>query len=485
MAVYQNVKFKVYCLNLKLDSRIIPGPAPWFCNGFPNLVQLRKYRSHTLLPHMLLVVLLLCQSCVVQKLDHTPFPESGYYHNTLAAWDSLPAPALCGDTLKVGWARVNITPPPGTPLAGYGKRRGMKYSAVHDSVWVRTFAFDNGISQAYFVTLDMLIAPMSVAAELEGKYESIGLSPEQVYLTATHTHTSFGGWGKKLAGRIMAGKYRKEVVRQTSMHIIQSIKLAQADLQSVRVGYGTANVAAFVRNRLTNSEAHRDTTIRFLKFEKQTGEQAILCTFSAHPTILPSRQPILSGDYPSVLVQQMEQKVDFAAFSAGAVGSHAAKYTHGDSFESTEEVGVGLATAILAAAAKTNPTYTSDLQVQRLPLYLSEPQWRIGENKRLAPGLFYTFFGRYDTYLNRLQVGNTVLLGVPADYSGEFMPALEAQAAKKRYNVIVTGFNGSYLGYIIPDQHYGLRKYEARAMNFYGPTAGSYLSHLLHLLLSK
>ena len=437
------------------------------------------------LPYMLFVLLQVCQSCVVQKLDNTPFLETDYYKKTVATWDTLPEAQTEGDTLKIGWAKVNITPPVGTPLAGYGKRRGMKYTAVHDSVWVRTFAFDNGTNQAYFVTLDMLIAPMSVVAALEHEYKTVGLRPEQVYLSATHTHTSFGGWGKKLAGRIMAGKYKKEVVRQTAQHILQSIKQAQAHATPVRVGYGTTSGAAFVRNRQTGSETALDTTIRFMKFERQNGDQAILCTFSAHPTILPSMQPILSGDYPVMLVQTLEKEVGFAAFSAGAVGSYSSRYTHGDSFESTEEVGTGLATAILEKSAKTRTQYTTTLHSQRLPLYLPEPHWRIGEHKRHSPGLFYTFFGRYDAYLNRLQIGNTVLLGVPADYSGEFMDDLEVTATQAKKNVIVTGFNGSYLGYIIPDVHYGLKKYEARAMNFYGPTAGGYLTHLLKLLLSQ
>ncbi|GAB3203235.1 hypothetical protein GCM10027293_32470 [Pontibacter aydingkolensis] len=422
---------------------------------------------------------------MVQKLDYTPYSQTDYYRKTLAGLDTLADRTATCDTLKAGWAKVNITPPAGTPLAGYGKRKGMKYTAVHDSIWVRTFAFDNGTKQTYFVTLDMLIAPMSVAAELEAKYKSINLQPDQVYLAATHTHTSFGGWGKKLAGRMMAGKYKKQVVRQTAQYIIQSIKLAQANLQPAKVGYGTANGAAFVRNRLTGSESERDTTIRFIKFEKHNGEQAILCTFASHPTILPSMQPILSGDYPSVLVRRLEQDVSFAAFSAGAVGSHSSVYSHGDSFESTEEVGQSIAQSILAVASEIETVYTSELQYRRLPLHMPEPHWRLGKKKRFAPGLFYTLFGKYDAYVNSLQIGNTTLLGVPADYSGEFMPLLEATAAAQNKHVILTGFNGSYLGYIIPDEHYNLKKYEARAMNFYGPSAGSYLTFILQKLLAK
>ncbi|WP_439883405.1 neutral/alkaline non-lysosomal ceramidase N-terminal domain-containing protein [Pontibacter sp. MBLB2868] len=443
-----------------------------------------KKKNSKLPAFLLICFLLLGQSCIIQKLDRTPYQESDYYQETNEQINRLPTASAQGDTLQVGWAKVNITPPVGTPLAGYGKRRGMKYTSVHDSVWVRTFAFNNGINQVYYVSLDMLIAPMSVSAELERQYVQLGIKPEQVYLSATHTHTSFGGWGKKVAGRIMAGKYKKEVVKQTAQYILQSIALAKANQQQTRVGYGTANGAAFVKNRLTGSETARDTTIRFLKFERENGEQAILCTFSAHPTILPSMQPVLSGDYPNVLVQELEKAYAFAVFSAGAVGSHSSIYD-GENFESVQHVGRSLAGIILAKAPQVHTNYTLELTASRLPLYLPEPQWRIGNNRRFAPGLFYAFFGKYNTYINTLQVGSTLLVGVPADFSGELMPALEEQAHQYQSDLILTGFNGSYLGYVIPDKHYQLKKYEARAMNFYGPFSGSYLTHTLRQILKQ
>ncbi len=443
---------------------------------------MRRTLHHTVLFCWLPCLLLFCQSCVVQKLDHTPYSQSNYYRQTTATLNSLPAQSPEGDTLKVGWAKVNITPPVGTPLAGYGKRKGMKYTAVHDSVWVRTFAFDNGHTQAYFVTLDMLIAPMSMASELEQEYKKLNLKPEQIYLSATHTHTSFGGWGKKLAGRIMAGKYKKQVVAQTVQHIIQSIKLAQTDLQPARVGYGRAYASELVKNRLTGFAAARDTTIRFMKFEKENGSTAILCTFAAHPTLLPSMQPILSRDYPGEFVDELEKHVSFAAFSAGAVGSMNTVYKT-DSFESTAETGKKLSNNVIEAAANTKTAYTYTLGYSQMPLTMPEPHWRIGNKKRFAPALFYTLFGNYKAYLSSLQVGNVVFLGVPADYSGEFMPQLEAQALKQNQQLILTSFNGGYVGYIIPDDHYNLKKYETRAMNFYGPQSGSYITYLLLQLL--
>ncbi|PKV76215.1 neutral/alkaline ceramidase-like enzyme [Pontibacter ramchanderi] len=415
------------------------------------------------------------QGCLLKRVDHTPYTQTDYYRATLQELGQQPPVTGESDSLQVGWAKVNITPPAGSPLAGYGKRRGLRYSAVHDSVWVRTFAFDNGHTEVFFVSLDMLIAPMTVTAELEKAYPELGLKPGQVYLSATHTHTSFGGWGQKLIGWVMAGRYSEQIVKQTAAHIVRSIQLARQNKQAARLGYGEAYISRLVRNRLTGSLAGRDTTVRFFKVEQASGKTAVLATFAAHPTILPSMDPVLSRDYPGEFVDQLEKTVDFAAFSAGAVGSQAVVALHGDSYQSTAAVGQQLAAAIKRKLPAVEMQSKVRLGYSRHRLFLPEPQWRLTDNYRLAPSLFHWLFGKYPTYMNSMQLGEVVLLGVPADYSGELLPELEQQGQP----VMVTSFNGGYVGYITPDRYYKLDENETRAMNFYGPQSGSYFTEIM------
>ena len=432
-----------------------------------------------------LLSLLLLPACVIQRIDDTPYQQTKYYRQTVRGLNSHPATVTTGDTLQVGWAKVNITPPAPAPLAGYGKRLGMEYKEVHDTAWVRTFAFSNNSTEAYYVSLDMLIAPMLLLKELEKEYPKLGLKPEQVYLSATHSHTSFGGWGRKVGLKIMTGKYDEEIVQELAQQVIKSLLLARQNLRPTRVGYGSANAASLVRNRLTESREDRDTELRFLKFERPDGTTAILSFFSAHPTILPSMQPVLSRDYPGVLVDELEERVNFAAFSAGAVGSHSAVYFHNDSYESVEEVGESLATILRHELHKVKTAYVYTLGYNRAALLLPEPQWRISADLRLAPTLFNWVFGKHPAYVTSLQLGDVVLLGAPADYSGEFMDELEQTAAQEGLEVVATSFNGGYIGYITPDEHYDLDEYETRSMSFFGPHSGSYLTAMLQQLLRQ
>ncbi|GHA79058.1 Neutral/alkaline non-lysosomal ceramidase, N-terminal [Pontibacter akesuensis] len=441
----------------------------------------------------ILLTLLLLTACVVRPIDRSPYQEAEYYEETLEDLQESPVEVIQGDTVQVGWAKVNITPPTGTPLAGYGKRLGMDYETVHDSAWVRTFAFSNGSTQAYYVALDLLIVPMEVLAQLEKAYPKLGLKPEQVYLTATHSHTSFGGWGKKLGIKIMSGKYDEELVNGLVQQIVESMQAAKANLQPTKIGYGSTSAASLVRNRLLDDtdnpyykdRQNRDTQLRFVKFERADGTTAVLSSFAAHPTILPSMTPTLSRDYPGVLVDTLEARVGFSSFSAGAVGSHSAIYFDGDTYASTGMVGSRLAKLLREELRDVPTAYVQTLGYGRVPLELPKPSWRISKNLRLAPFLFNTVFGKHPAYVTSLQVGDIVFLGAPADYSGEFVEQIVQQAQAQGLYAIVTSFNGGYIGYITPDKYYDLDEYETRSMNFFGPHSGSYLTEIILLQLQQ
>lgn len=429
--------------------------------------------------------LLLLLACAIRRNDATPYPETAYYKQTINSIQQRKPVVSEGDTLRVGWAKLSITPPPPFPLAGYGKRLGKKYTEVHDSVYVRTFAFNNGTQEAYFVALDMLITPMTLTAALEKATIKAGLQPEQVYLSATHTHTSFGGWGENLMGWVMAGNYSQEQVNKTTDQIIRSIKLAKANAEVTKVGYSKAYAGHLVGNRLNGEESVRDTTVRFIKFEQADGDVAVLASFSAHATVLPSKQQILSRDYPGAFVDALEKKVDFVAFTAGAVASHKPIYHHNDSFESVDSMGTQLARVIIPELPTIKMNYSATLGYSRLPLTLPDPEWRISDNLHLAPWLFHSLFGDYPSFVSSLQIGNIILLGAPADYSGEFMKELEEQAAQQQQHVMVSGFNGGYMGYLTPSRHYMLDEYEVRDMNFYGKWGGDYLTDLFKKVMRQ
>lgn len=419
-------------------------------------------------------------------VSRSPYQQKRYYRKTRAGIQALPARPLQADTVRAGWAKVNITPSHQAPLAGYGKRKGKRLEGIQDSIFVRAFVFKNRHQKVAYVTMDLLIVPMSVTAALARELPRIGFGLEQTYLTATHTHSSLGGWARKPAGYMMAGKYDPAIVGSLTQAILRAISQAERQAAPAQVGFASLEAGAFVYNRLVGQQGGKDNQLRLLKIQQRSGETALLGIFAAHATCLPAAHVRISGDYPGALVRELEQLpgIGFAAFSAGAVASHGPA-APGEGLAKADHMARGLAALVQNSHQQILLQYPLQLDAVSVPLYLRSPHWRVAQNWRLLPPFFHLVLGKYPATLTAMRLGNILFAGAPCDFSGELVPALEQSLGGGADKVVVTSFNGGYIGYITPDVYYDLKKYETRDMNFFGPYNGAYLSEMLGLLLQK
>lgn len=433
---------------------------------------------------ILLVITGICALLLVlffAPIDHEHYKEKDYYRKMSAALDSiLPGNGAEGQ-LRAGWGKVNITPGFPLPLASYGLRND--FEKVHDSVWCRTFVFDNGHSRAAVVTLDLLIFPPVVVQKLKKELPAAGFSPDKVFLSTSHTHNGPGGWAPGLGGRFLAGKYSERYVDQLVAAVISSIQSAMSHMEEASVGFAKYEAKDFVFNRLSDAEVDVDHWLRVLKVKKKSGPSALLVTYAAHPTILSSHTDHISGDYAGALVDSLvrNEAIDFAAFSAGAVGGHRCRAAHGASYESIGVLASALSAKIISGFPSIPLKDSLEVQSLRIPLYLGEPQLKVWKGWKLRPWVFHFLLGKQELYLSALQLGDAVLIGTPADFSGELLKEIPSGTSE----LIITGFNGGYIGYIIPDKHYGLPRREAREMNWYGPYTGSYFTEIISKILRK
>ncbi len=263
-------------------------------------------------------------------IDDTSLEESSYFKTAEVIIDSLNTNIQIENTkyFKAGWAKTNITPLYELPLAGYGARKGVYVSEVHDSVWVRGFVFDDGNKKYALITLDALIVPPAVTKELQLLLPKIGYNLSQLYLSATHTHCSVGGWANSWVGNQFAGEFNNQIVSDLANSIILTIKKAEKELLNAKIGFARYNAEKFVRNRLVGNNGTTDPWLRIIKIQKIDGSIGIITTFAAHATVFSEKQMKYSRDYPGALVDSLERmnNVDMAAFCAGAVGSHSTKY---------------------------------------------------------------------------------------------------------------------------------------------------------------
>lgn len=426
----------------------------------------------------------------ITTIDKTPYKEMPYYKATmqrLAQLKKQPVPKISAgsDSLKVGWSQADFTPRKPVHLAGYGDRYGNSVG-LQDSLRARAFVFDNARQKAAMVTIDLLIVPPSVLEAVHQRLASIGFSKDNVYFSATHSHNSVGHWGTKIVGRLLAGSYQQKIVDNIAQAIVTAIKQANKTKEYAKLGYAKLDAKEFVYNRLVRKKGIIDPWLRVLKIQQQSGKTAALFTFAAHSTCFASEQKPISGDYPNHVIRLLQKspKLDFAAFFAGAMGSHApVDVPGGNDYKQLDNISKKLSSLILSQLDSITLKAEKQLFMRSVKVDLRAPHVKIAENWRLRPWLFYALYGNYPSGITALRVGNLVFVGTPCDFSGELVPHFEAISQQRNFETIVTSFNGGYVGYITDDKWYNVNEPETRDMNWFGPYNGAYFTEVIQKML--
>ncbi|MCU0470082.1 MAG: neutral/alkaline non-lysosomal ceramidase N-terminal domain-containing protein [Arcicella sp.] len=435
-------------------------------------------------------ILLLCLLVLlfsVAPVDRTDYRQMDYYHQMTQSIQAWKVPKDTVEAFKAGWAVVNLTPSVPTPTAGYGDRQGKPYQSIRDSVFVRAIVMSNQGKPVAIISCDLLIFPPEVTIALKEKLKKIGFDWSQVYVGTTHTHNSLGGWGKNAVGELFAGAYNQATVDFIADKVLEAIKKASERQVETKVGFAEINAQELVFNRLVGDKlGTTDPMVRILKFQQKTGDIAILTTFSAHATTLNADKNFLSADYPGELMKNLNRSYSFSSFMAGAVGSAGPVGEElKDDFQQLKSISDGLSAKILATIPNIECQTINQLSLSNFTLNLREPQVRFAQNWRFRPWVFKTLFGDYPAEIKVLKIGNNLMIGTPCDYSGELMPEVLKIARNKKHNLIITSFNGGYVGYITHDRHYDLNAYETRVMNWYGPQNGVYFQDIILRLLER
>ncbi|MCU0335649.1 MAG: neutral/alkaline non-lysosomal ceramidase N-terminal domain-containing protein [Chitinophagaceae bacterium] len=434
----------------------------------------------------LLVLLLLALPFVIRPLDDTPYTQTDWYRRMMGRLDSLAKatpPPLADSVLQVGWAAVNITPAYAVPTAGYGQRKGQPISTVHDSLYVRALWLQQGSTTAAIVSADLLIIPPEVTLQVKRAIATAGIGWNNVYIGATHTHNSVGGWGKRYIGQLFAGPYQQEVVNNLAAQIIQAIDLARRRAAPARLLYEERPAGAFVANRVLGDTASEYDVLHSLWVLRQDGTTASLQSFAAHATTLSDSVMRLSRDFPGRLTDALEQSHDFAMYLAGAVGSMGPVEPAGTDWQQLQYMADGMAEVLKTDTATVQQALPGQLRVATLPLEMREPQWRFANNWCFRHWLWQRLYGDYAMEVKALKIGPLLLVGLPCDFGGELMTPLRQYAASKGKLLMVTSFNGGYCGYITPDNRYYDEGYETRVMNWFGPGNAAYLSEVVRRLV--
>lgn len=443
----------------------------------------------------------LVMGCLVtgfEGLDDQPYIRADYYTQTVERLRASTNRALVAEgALEAGFGKALLTPTINAitddpargqfawlPLAGYGVRRGRPAAGVHDDLWVKAIAVRVAERTAVWVGADALIIPREVSDEAVRQLaEDPGLSREQVYFGATHTHASLGGWGEGVVAEAFAGPHQSGVRIWMARQLAAAVRAAVADLRPAAVGQGRVEAAEFVRNRLVGKLGQVDPELSFAVFKQEGGGSAVLGSYAAHATVLSGGNMEFSGDYPGYWQREVETATGgMALFLAGGVGSHSPQ-SGGGGFAGAERMGQALGKRVVEELGRVSLTNAVVLGVLGCTVDLPELHVRLVDDWRIRPVFARKLLPvQARTYLQIVRLGSRIWISTPCDYSGELALEVKDFMRARGGDAVVTSFNGDYIGYVIPSRYYHMGGYEPRTMSFYGPCLPDYFTELIRTM---
>jgi neutral ceramidase len=432
----------------------------------------------------LLGTLLLLVAISILPLDRYNYHSEPFYQNMMSRLDSVERGAMPANhsTFSIGYAKVNLTPRHRTATAGYGNRKNHLYASVHDSIYVRTMVITDGKMKVAIVSADLLIIPPTVTSLLQTQLPE-GFSLNNTFLGAIHSHNSIGNWGKG-ATSFLYGNYNDTIVHFIAEKISESIVEASRNVLPSTIKTAHLPLRAPVKNRLIKN-GPVDSLLHVVEVTRSDSSKLVLMNYTAHATCLYSRDLELSRDYPGEVVDKLEQRgYKFAMFMAGAVGSHGCNPPEAG-WSCLQWMSDTIVSDFIHQKKQLASLHDSTLVMHTVPLMLGKPQVKISEDWCVRPWLFKAAFGESANYITVLRIGELVMIGTPCDFSGELMAPLYHYARQRGLQLMVSSFNGGYIGYVTPLKYYDSPHYETRLMNWYGPGSGEYMTECMEKMIES
>lgn len=232
-------------------------------------------------------------------------------------------------SLKVGFAKVEVNPQFGTPIAGYYQMRRM--DGVLDPIYVIAVAFENQDSRAVLLSIDNVgIVKTEMDILRAAVAERIGTVTDAVYAECTHSHTA----PEVRLGSVLAGAYSDEDIKKCNDYFAwlvgkacDAASLAFQDLAPAKLSVtrGIADKVSFIRrfrmpdgSVLTNPRelysetigpaGEADETVQLLIIKRENAPEIGIVNFQVHPDVIGGCK--ISSDYPHFVRQTYETLIE-------------------------------------------------------------------------------------------------------------------------------------------------------------------------------
>jgi neutral ceramidase len=284
---------------------------------------------------------------------------------------ALPAFAASPGTLRVGAAKVDITPASDPAIPPSGKFE-------HEHLYVRVIVLDNGTTRAALIGADqanMQDAVWTPAAQQIAR--ELDCPVANVLMSATHTHS---GWapGQTYRGGPQAAANPNAPPPPLVAQMVEAVHQAKAQLQPARMGFGTGSSYLNVNRdtvdpqthlwtQAANLDAYSDKTVAVLKFETPEGVPiAAYIDYAMHP-VNGYLAGFVSADFAGATSRWVEQSYGdkmVAVFAQGASGDQNPLYLRAATNVLASRGGVPVTGNVLTREPIEEPVRDEKVKVQ-------------------------------------------------------------------------------------------------------------------------
>jgi hypothetical protein len=391
--------------------------------------------------------------------------------------------------LQAGTGKTDITPPIGTPLAGYGDRMGRPSTGVHDPTEARALVIDNGAEKLAFVAVDHLGFDHGMVERVRAiASESTGIKPDRIFVMSSHTHAGGGAYMEMLPqlAFMLAGKFNLEARSLYERRTAEAVIAANKNLRPARIAFGAGEAKGISRFRSSwPPDGPVDPEVGVIRVDGLDDGKpiAVLMNFAAHPTVLDGKNYAFSADWVGYARRALEKMMGgevLTIFANGAQGTIAPRAFQGDDgWQRAENVGTILAAEVFKVTLMMKPKVSVDIKLVRNPLTL-----KIVPTRVFPPNMEYP--ASYDSEISAVSFDDRfALVTIPGELSSILNLQIKERGRLLGFEkTLLLGLTNDAVGYILSEDEYRHGTYES-TLSLFGPTFGHFMTNEAFQLLEK
>lgn len=235
--------------------------------------------------------------------------------------------------MRVGFAQIDITPPVGVELCGFGPFLRRRSNGVYESLYAKALATEAGGCEAIIVACDLIGLTRQLADETRSYVSELtGVPVEAIMVCCTHTHS-----GPATVDLIGMGEPDQRYLARLPGRIAQAAILAHKNLTEVEMSMAEVEANGLSYNRVYGGKpegeragAPLDKKVAIFKFNSGEKLLGLASYFSVHPVVCCGETFKIHGDFVGVASNMVgrEHGDAVALFLQGACGDINSIYCH-------------------------------------------------------------------------------------------------------------------------------------------------------------